>query len=376
MKYEERVMDKGTNATSKRWFSLLLVGCLFTAPCLAVVGVGLHTQSWLLVPATEYVEVQMPPDARIRSGKHALLVFDLPVRDSVPAILEVDRTNAAWFVMGGGGFAGITYPTLNFVGRLKVSGELTVYSLPTEEALPSGIRLSEDGRVFVTEYRANQIAVLTVTENKVHEYTILTPDSRPTGLDLDPQGNLWFNENLGGKLGRLSEHGVITETVIPTPRSRPTGLVIDHAGVVWFAEMSANKIGARKKNGVITEYAIPTPQAKPTGLAVDSEGRIWFSERGGNKIGLVENGEIREFPLPTPESGPFFLVDGGDGAMWFTELYGSRIGRIDKKTGDVHEIQLPFQDSWPAGIGFDADGNLWVTMQMANKVAVILSKTK
>ena len=55
--------------------------------------------------------------------------------------------------------------------------------------------------------------------------------------------NLWFTESWGNKIGRIKPTGTVTEFAIRTENSRPSGITVGPDGNVWFAEWSANQIG-------------------------------------------------------------------------------------------------------------------------------------
>ena len=57
---------------------------------------------------------------------------------------------------------------------------------------------------------------------------------------------------------------------------------------MWFVEDNGSKIGRISPNGVITEYVIPTPNSVPFSIVSGSDGAIWFTEQGGNKIGRLQ----------------------------------------------------------------------------------------
>ena len=58
-------------------------------------------------------------------------------------------------------------------------------------------------------------------------------------------------------------------------------------GDLWFAELNGNKIGRITPTGSITEFPIPTAGSQPNGIAAGPPGAMWFSEGGGNKIGMI-----------------------------------------------------------------------------------------
>ena len=77
----------------------------------------------------------------------------------------------------------------------------------------------------------------------VTAYTIPTPNSSPGGIAAGPDGNLWFTERAGNKIGRISPIGTITEFPLPTLNSGPTGIAAGPDGNLWFIEYRANKVG-------------------------------------------------------------------------------------------------------------------------------------
>jgi virginiamycin B lyase len=58
-----------------------------------------------------------------------------------------------------------------------------------------------------------------------------------------PDGNLWFTEDAGNNIGRITTTGEITEFPIPTPQSGPHGIAVGPDGNLWFTEQTGNKIG-------------------------------------------------------------------------------------------------------------------------------------
>ena len=76
-------------------------------------------------------------------------------------------------------------------------------------------------------------------------------------MAIGPDGNIWFTENLGNRIGRISPDGAtITEFAIPTDDSQPRGIKAGPDGNLWFAELNANQIGRITPSGQIT--IIPT----------------------------------------------------------------------------------------------------------------------
>lgn len=76
----------------------------------------------------------------------------------------------------------------------------------------------------------------------ITEFPIPTDLSYPLGITAGPEGNLWFTENGGNKIGRTTTAGVIRESPAK-PRIYPVGITAGPDGNIWFTEYSANAIG-------------------------------------------------------------------------------------------------------------------------------------
>jgi virginiamycin B lyase len=157
----------------------------------------------------------------------------------------------------------------------------------------------------------------------------------------------------------VSSAQIVTEFDVPTPRSTPADITAGPDGNVWFTEASGNKIGRITMSGVITEYAVPTFFSYPVGIAAGPDGAIWFIESNANKVGrLTVAGAFSEFPIPTPSSSPFAIAAGPDGNLWFTENNGHKIGKITT-SGTITEFLVP--GAYPLAIAPGPDGNVWFT---------------
>jgi virginiamycin B lyase len=78
-----------------------------------------------------------------------------------------------------------------------------------------------------------------------------------------PDGNLWFTEYLGNKIGRITPAGTVTEFAISTSGSFPYGMTAGPDGNLWFTESGGNQIGHITPAGVVTEFPIPTRESSP-----------------------------------------------------------------------------------------------------------------
>lgn len=127
---------------------------------------------------------------------------------------------------------------------------------------------------------------------------------------------------------KLPHYSGVTEFPIPTAAVNPEGIAAGPNGNLWFTELTGNKIGRITHSGSITEFVLPTSQSRPVGITAGPDGNLWFTE-GAGKIGRITiRGSITEFAIPTPKSAPLVIVTGPDGNLWFKVYDGNQIGRI------------------------------------------------
>ena len=208
----------------------------------------------------------------------------------------------------------------------------------------------------------------------------------PRAIALGADGNIWFGEFGGGKIGRITAQGVITEFPIPTPDSGPRALAAGPDGNIWFSEFNASKVGRITPKGEITEFALPRPNSGPGDITAGADRNMWFVELSGqmdgrrpdgNRVGRITmTGVITEFPIPSQTGSPINVAVGPDRNVWFTK--GSTLGRVTPE-GVITEFPLP-----AGGTGLTAGSDrqpptrlgtrLWVAESGANKIAYLSFK--
>src|SRR5690606_5319601 len=98
----------------------------------------------------------------------------------------------------------------------------------------------------------------------------------PRDITVGPDGNLWFTEVTGNKIGRITPDApnTITEFPLPTANSRPLGIVAAPDGNLWFGESGSGKLGriSPESPNTITEYGIPAGD-----VTVGPDGNLWYT---------------------------------------------------------------------------------------------------
>jgi uncharacterized repeat protein (TIGR01451 family) len=261
--------------------------------------------------------------------------------------------------------------------RRLLAVTINEFPIPTFLSEPSGIVSGPDGNLWFTELDGNKIGEINPITHAINEFPIPTVNGAPSYIAAGPDGNLWFTELEGNKIGEINPtaHAII-EFPLPTANSEPRNITSGPDGNLWFSEQSGNQIGEiNPTTDAITEFPLPTGGSYPEGITTGPDGNLWFVEEAGNKIGEISptTHAISEFPLSTPDSRPVDITSGPDGNLWFVEYQTSKIGQINPITHVISEFPVP--NSRPEGITVGHDGNLWFLDEASNEVGEINPKT-
>ncbi|HTD38880.1 MAG TPA: hypothetical protein VK669_15320, partial [Candidatus Limnocylindrales bacterium] len=229
--------------------------------------------------------------------------------------------------------------------------------------------------------------------------------SAPDRIVAGSDGNMWFSNDCGGQIGRITPSGTVTVFALPTPVALPAGdvptpstptaciasLAAGPDGNVWFTELRTNRVGKITPAGTVTEFSAGiSPGATPWGIAAGRDGNLWFTEGDGGPPSystpriarITTSGVVTEFTQGmSAGTFPQGITAGPDGNMWFAE-HGypgppappdageappQNVGRIARITmsGAVTEFAAGIMNgSGPSQIAAGPDGNLWFTETM------------
>jgi streptogramin lyase len=247
---------------------------------------------------------------------------------------------------------------------------VTEFPVPTPSSRPYTITAGPDGNVWFTESDGNRLGRIT-PGGVITEFIVPTDFSGPYGIAIGAEGDVWFTERFGNQIGRFSpKTHQFTEYMIPSPAAQPWEIALGADGNLWFTEEDVNQIGRITPEGAITEF-VPPLCCFPTGICAGADGNVWFTLEIGDQIGRVEpSGAMTMFPIPSVQVLPWDIAAGPDGGLWFSELAGLAIGRVSTGGQLVeHPVSGPF--SGIAGVTAGPDGNLWFTRNDTDHVGSI-----
>jgi virginiamycin B lyase len=262
---------------------------------------------------------------------------------------------------------------------------------------------------------------------RVVQYDLPNIGAEPHDVAVDPYGDGWANQRVGGLVSRFNpvtyEYDEIGPPLYTRERARPGNLQISRDGHIWLPdpfeirwlsydianskwteypypieEIRGNVQGnsmalhpdgtiwesgpgsARRLNPMTGEWSHwDTPSWKRTGMdpggygnTIDGAGRFWLALEVVNAMARFdgETGEVVEFPIPVPESFPRRMDTGPDGDIWVALWAAGKFLKVDHLTGDMTVIDAPVEHAGAYALDFDdTSGVFWTTMHTADLIS-------
>jgi streptogramin lyase len=238
------------------------------------------------------------------------------------------------------------------------------YPLPAGFTQLDGLTAGPDGNLWFTQAQGAKVGRMTL-EGAVSELAVLNATTdRPGPIVTGPDRNLWFTLGSTNRIGRLNPSGTLSQ--FDAPGTGPRAIAAGPDGQVWFScEMGAGGLGRISVGGSYTRVALDDFRTFFLDLATGSDGNLWVL--GSTAIARVTPAGLdTRFPLPF-SAAPQAITAGPDGALWFTVPSRRSIGRIST-AGTISELVLPDSGD-PFAIVSAADGHLWFTEPQANQIS-------
>jgi streptogramin lyase len=236
--------------------------------------------------------------------------------------------------------------------------------------VPRSVRASAKGGGVIRTRLAASLSLLFLltvsgagaSPGSIVEFSIPTQNSAPFGITAGPDGNVWFTEEAGGKVGRITPTGKITE--FPVSGGLLRNITMGPHGNLWFT--AAWGIGRITPSGTVTTF----PQSSSTlqGIAAGPDQNLWVVDHVGWIDRFSTNGQLTgQFPFPGTccDSSAVNIAAGPDGNLWAAEIasggppHADGIARITPSGTVTDYGSLP--DAELRGIAAGPDGNLWFT---------------
>ena len=166
-----------------------------------------------------------------------------------PTAIEIDSSNNVWFAE-------------SLVGKLgKVDGntkEVTEY-VPQGEPMaePFALMIDKEENIWVAEHIGPAVTKFNPILQDFKQIKIANPDSLPFGMTFDKYDNMWIAQHVIDSLVVYDQSGQqMTEIVIPTEESFTQFVIADDDGEIWFVEQRGGKLGKVSISAVPTQRTI------------------------------------------------------------------------------------------------------------------------
>jgi streptogramin lyase/cytochrome c5 len=225
----------------------------------------------------------------------------------------------------------------------------------------------------------------------VVEYELANGRAEPHEMAVDPIGNGWVSQRVGGKIGKLDVHTLsYVEYEPPAAGSkavRLNGIRRGNSGEFWMVDGGPNRrwLSFDPKTERFQVYNLPPTKAGSASgntMRVLPDNSVWLAALAANQVIRLDpaTSKFTIYDVPAgvarnKSASPYGMAVDGAGNVWVVENAVDQVARIDPKTGKFEEFPIPIKDPVARKMGADWDGNLWVGLHGAGKLMRIDYKT-
>ena len=264
-----------------------------------------------------------------------------------PHSLQLDADGNVWITLCLG----------NKLARFDTRTEsFRIWDQPAPGLYPHTLRLDHQGRVWYTLAVSNHIGRF---DPATERFTLYRLPARTWGEAFTLRTlRLWL------WLARWLPAGWISAEapVLPVPY----GLDIAPDGAVWFSQLNAGRIGRLDPvSGNVQTY--DTPFDGPRRLRFDSHGVLWVPAFGSGSLARFDprSATFKLYPLPTLPVGsdtPYALnVDRRTDTVWVCGTNSDSLIRFEPQKEKFTIFPLPTRVTFTREIDFDDEGNVWTS---------------
>lgn len=191
-----------------------------------------------------------------------------------------DKNGTLWFT----GQSGI-------YGRLNPSvGQIEVYDAPRGQG-PYGISTAPDGSVYYASLAGSYIARIDLETGAANILEPPTPDQGARRVWPDSQGRIWVSE---WNAGQLAVYDPTTqewkEWRLPGSNPMAYAIYVDDKDMVWLSDFGANAmVRFDPVQETFSTFPLPSPQANVRQI-LGLPGELWGAESGSDKLVVIRTG--------------------------------------------------------------------------------------
>lgn len=247
---------------------------------------------------------------------------------------------------------------------------------------PHSLECDADGNIWITCAIGGKMAKFDV---KTKEWLVVSsaPDPARRGvyphtLRVDKKGVVWYtdagrgvysldpNNNNVRKYYKLPDDSQkAAEGIGESYGKTPYGIDVAPNGDIWYTKLNGNRVGRIKPDapdGAIKEWN--PPFRGPRRLQVDADGMVWVPGCGSGVFAKFnpDTEEWKVYDLPNKENQfPYALnVHPKTGDIWICGTTNDSMFRFIPKTEELIEYPMPSRVTYTREIEFADDGSIWV----------------
>jgi streptogramin lyase len=216
---------------------------------------------------------------------------------------------------------------------------ITEYALSDPTAHPWNMTTGPDGNIWFTEKWGNKVGYINPTTRNITEFNLsnVAPPgyNYPEGIATGPDGNIWVADENSGQISKITTSGNITYYSLSyTTYPHPDSVVAGPDGNMWFTDNYNNSVIVVSTSGTVLHNYVLGPNQQtigglnwligPTGISVGPDGNIWFAEQSTNLQSTLGDAIVKMDPSTGATTSypvthiPIDTVAGPDGSIWFT----------------------------------------------------------
>jgi virginiamycin B lyase len=215
-----------------------------------------------------------------------------------------------------------------YIGRFDPqSGQLDKIPMPEQAAEDPHTLVfdADESHIWFTVQWGNFIGRLTVASRKVDLIPVATPDARPYGIIVAPNGVPWVALLGTDKLLSVDPHSLKPTEHPIAAGARPRRVDATPDGRLYYTDYRRGFLGRLDPaTGGLKEWLLPAGSSSaPYGMAVDRQGRVWLVETGPSPntfVGFdpVRNAIISITPIPSGAGSVRHMhYHAATGTVWF-----------------------------------------------------------
>ena len=226
---------------------------------------------------------------------------------------------------------------------------------------PHTLRFDQRGRIWYTMAISNHVGLLDPATGEQKTIRLPTTSFRQAlALRAIPIG-LWLSRFFDLSSLATGEGGGTT-TRMPVPY----GIDVAPNGDVWFSQLNEHRIGRIDPDSLEVEM-VETPFSAPRRLRFDSRGRLWIPGFSSSLVSRFdpETRSFESYPIPIEPSGtetPYALnIQPGTDDVWICGTNSDSLIRFDPEGETFTVYPLPTRVTYTREIDFDARGGIWTS---------------